>query len=131
VVCYHDYAAEASGDALLELVDYCCRRLAWLVSRTASGELTDVGEADMEGLTAKEVAAKCDNMVPHAETDRQLKDMLFRASIAVLTLLRLLTEHAGQNKLPVSVLSRMLDANDVMLMMVPVRERMRSSDRQI
>ena len=30
ILLFHDYASEAAGDAVLELVDYCARKVAFL-----------------------------------------------------------------------------------------------------
>lgn len=33
VFMFHEHACEAMEDALLDLVDYCCRKVVWLIQR--------------------------------------------------------------------------------------------------
>lgn len=63
VFCFHDYALEAMGDGLVDLIDYVMRRVAELVTRGARMRRglpadPDVGEDNAEPSTAKDMEAE-------------------------------------------------------------------------
>jgi len=99
VVLYHDYVAQACGDTILDLLDYCCRRVAFL----CSGEAASMKRPPEE----KNFRFQCD-------------DILWRSSIAAVSILRFLAEHVAL--LPLSVMNRMLDTHDVPCVVIPLIE---------
>eukprot|EP00750_Incisomonas_marina_P002104 INCI12085.1.p1 GENE.INCI12085.1~~INCI12085.1.p1 ORF type:complete len:658 (-),score=153.55 INCI12085.1:14-1987(-) len=116
IVLYHDYAAEAAGDAILELVDYCARKVAFL---TATGAPAKPPSA-YEGKSAKEIAAEISSLDPVADIERQAADIDFRTAVVAVFILRFLTAHVP--KLSVTVMTRMLETHDLVLAMVPLIE---------
>lgn len=118
VVLYHDYAAQSCGETILEVVDYCCRRLQWL---------TDLSMREDDNLQAEEMMKKSavDMDTPEGrlrEFKRQLHDIHWRCSIAAVSVLRFICEHV--TSLPLSVMTRLLDTHDVPCMVVPCIENM-------
>lgn len=128
---YHDYAAEALGDSLLDLIDYCSRRVTTLIQLSqqysSTGNHRTIGnEIDSMSMDAKTAAAlfEQDATDPVGATNRQLlvwvKQTLFRTGIASLTILRYIADYC--TKLPLSMMTRLLDSHDIPLLMVPLIE---------
>ena len=114
---YHDYAAEALGECASELVDFCARKIAFLVAEgpryvkaLCAGMEVDSSTSAADGATAKHTV----------ELDRQADDVSFRSCVSCVVILRFLTEHVS--KLPLGAASRMLDTHDVLLLMIPLIE---------
>jgi len=116
IILFHDYAAEAAGDAILELIDYCARKTAFL---TATGA-PKPRPSGYEGKTAKEIAAEIDNQDPLVDIENQSTDIDFRTAVVAVFILRFLTSHVA--KLSVTVMTRMLETHDFVLAMVPLIE---------
>ena len=108
VLLYHDYAAEACGDAVVELVDYCCRKVTWLLSQPA------------EARANFGVPTTDDASDPLKELSRKGNDMQFRSSICAVSILRYLCEHCP--KLPLGIMTRILNTHDVLCLIVPLIE---------
>jgi zinc finger MYND domain-containing protein 10 len=122
---YHDYAATAVGDGLLDLVDYCARRVAQLVAVTharGAGSAAATGEDEALPADSKAAAAllERDAADPTGAARRHVTKMCaqtaFLAGVTSVTLLRYLADHAP--RLPLSVMTRLLDTHDVALLMV-------------
>ena len=136
VVLYHDYAAQACGDLLVELVDYCVRRVRWLIAhtmRSAAGGEEETGEDGCSGgggaagaagrARAREVARAGDSPETAAQLGefcRQLFDVEWRCSVAAVGVLRYLSEHVAS--LPLGVLTRLIDTHDLPVLVVPLIE---------
>jgi hypothetical protein len=112
VIMYHDYVAEAAGDLCIELVDYCVRRVLSLVSRPPPR-----AEARR---SAQEVVAEMQKRTALDDLERQAAEIEFRSAVSAVTVLRYLTEHVS--KLPLAVMTRLLDTHDVMVAVVPLIE---------
>lgn len=110
VWCY-----QAAGDALIDLVDYCARKISWLVSCGATpAEAKKTREEVVEEMKDAEGAA-------HSDMEARLLDIEYRCAVTAVSILRYITEHIA--KLPLGVMGRVLDTHDVMLMMVSKRCR--------
>jgi len=148
VVLYHDYAAQACGDMLLELVDYCCRRVRWLAraairagqggaqetalrrsgGRKSAATAEDADELDQDENARRENAGgdsglgSDDDEAAQCLEDfkRQLSDIEWRCSVAAVSILRFLCEHVTQ--LPLGVMTRLLDTHDVPCLVIPLIE---------
>lgn len=149
---YHDYAAEALGDGLIDFLDYCARRVNNLIASTharnsirrptaqgsggaggAGAGQEDEEEDDSDafgdpGVPASAAAAAAklakESANPAAAARKQLRLWLrqesFRIGVTCVTCLRYVADYAA--KLPLSVMTRLLDTHDVALMMVPLIE---------
>ncbi|GBG30170.1 Zinc finger MYND domain-containing protein 10 [Hondaea fermentalgiana] len=121
VVLYHDYAAQSCGETIVEVVDYCCRRLRWLCERSVRDEVNNGDDLDASGADQDQNAPELDT--PEArlrDFRRQLRDVVWRCSIAAVSVLRFICEHVTQ--LPLSVMTRLLDTHDVPCLVVPCIE---------
>uniref|UniRef100_A0A7S2RRX2 Uncharacterized protein n=1 Tax=Mucochytrium quahogii TaxID=96639 RepID=A0A7S2RRX2_9STRA len=108
VVLYHDYAALACGDMLIELVDYCCRRVRWLCEMSIRE-----GDGEQHGKSL----SGDDN---YDDFNRQLDQLALRCAIASVSILRFLCEHIKE--LPLGVMTRMIDTHDVPCLIIPLIE---------
>uniref|UniRef100_A0A7S3G0J4 Uncharacterized protein n=1 Tax=Palpitomonas bilix TaxID=652834 RepID=A0A7S3G0J4_9EUKA len=108
VLLYHASVASSLGDMGLELADYCFRRLLYLSS------VDDLSSF----LKKTETAAELDKLSDLDELEKQCKTITFNTAMSAITLVRYLAEHA--EVIPMGVLSRMLNQNDIVLHLVEV-----------
>ena len=111
---FHKHAVESTnGDVIVELVDYCYRRLVYL-----NGEARDHVERtnlDQE-LTVKEVMGA----TPEQELSKKVDEIKFTCSLCSLAVLRYLTDYLGG--LDPGVMARLLDTHDVCMSLIPLVE---------
>lgn len=121
VVLYHGHACEAAGEIMMELADYCARKLALLNYRGAFEGATPAGSNDsMRGMSAKEVAEETAKMTPESELAKQKEDIEFHICVVTVALVRFMSEHI--TRMPLSVMTRMFDTHDVIVALVPLLE---------
>ena len=104
-ILYHDYAAEALHEAAIDLVDYVAARVEELAGGAYAHPPT--GTADGVAGTRQQVAG-------------WLHDVGFGTSIACVSIMRYVCEHLP--KLQLSVMARVIDRHDVLLLQVPLIE---------
>lgn len=112
VILYHDYVAQAAGDIVIDLVDFCARQVNFLNRMRR--------EKPAKKLTAKELAKKIKHMDPVQDLQRQADELAYRVAISSVCVLRFLTEHVV--KLPLGVMTRLLDTHDITVATVPLIE---------
>eukprot|EP00898_Chlorokybus_atmophyticus_P008829 jgi/Chlat1/8948/Chrsp94S08253 len=130
VTLFHRSACEAAGDdALLELVDYCQRKLLYLNTVAADDAKAKGICCDPSEVSAEEL------MKQTAQQEMQEKAQHIRFGVAMcsLSILRYLTDYASE--LPLCVMARLVSTHDVVLSLVPLldsrpwmRRRVRTSD---
>lgn len=120
VMLYHKHVCESGGEKMLELVDYVARKLTRLSSRYDFRSHDPVSTNSAGGLSAKEYAAALEAVTPEEELTRHLTEIEFRVCISSCALARFLCEHA--DALPLSVVSRITDTHDLLVLMVPLIE---------
>ena len=109
ITLFHREACEAAGDtALLELADYCNRKLVYLNGPAAAEDASYVER------TAKELM----ELTPQHELHSKIREAHFGASLCALTVLRYLCDFV--NDLPLCVMSNLLDTNDTIMLLVPL-----------
>jgi hypothetical protein len=90
-VLYHKQACEAAGDMIVELTDYCHRKLVWLLSAPAPER-----SADPQELKAQLIAeGQQDYLTKQVEAIRR------SSALYCLSIVRFLTDHMAE--LPLSV----------------------------
>ncbi|KAH8948594.1 hypothetical protein BDL97_11G102200 [Sphagnum fallax] len=110
VILFHREACEAIGsDCLLELTDYCYRKLVYLNT-----------QASEDAAYKERTAAELLDMKPEEDLREKAANMQFAIAICSLTILRYLTDYMSD--LPLSVMARMLDSHDVIMALVPLVE---------
>ena len=110
VLFYRETCEAMSEISLLEIVDYCLRRIQYLNSKTARD---DAEYKDKDVKTLMSMSARDDLDERHAEIRLSM-------SFCSLSILRYLTEY--MNELDLCVMARLLDTHDVIVQLVPLME---------
>lgn len=106
---FSEVAAQAVGEAgLVELVDWCTRKVHYLLSMTKE-EI----EAPHRKKTAKEYVEETGSNL-----ENQQRELQFQCAMTALSILRFLSEH--MTKLDLGVMSRIINPNDVPMSLVPL-----------
>ncbi|EOD24555.1 hypothetical protein EMIHUDRAFT_64844, partial [Emiliania huxleyi CCMP1516] len=114
LLLFHEAACEAAADVLPELVDYCHRKVVWLLA--FQYKPPPARPADKEEL--KRVLMKELEESDHLETQGRTIDL--STALYALSLVRFLAEQLG--KLPLGVATRLLDTYDIMMLLCPLLE---------
>ncbi|XP_076870460.1 zinc finger MYND domain-containing protein 10 [Brachyhypopomus gauderio] len=110
-ILFHKESCEAAGEAALDLVDYCHRKLALLAGRCARGEVPVQDRASNTELS---------NMHSVQELQKQSSMLEFEISLKALSVLRYISDHI--ESLSLSVLSRMLNTHNLPCVLVQLVE---------
>lgn len=117
VAFFHEHVVESlSDDLLLELVDYCMRKLSWLVGLPRER----ITEGTIFHKTGSELVQMVQAQSPREELERQRMEIEFRVAVQTVTILRYVAERL--QALPLSVVSRLLDKHDALLTLVALVE---------
>jgi hypothetical protein len=110
---FHEHACEAIGESLIEVIDFCMRKLLYL---------TSMGKAEVveKHATATETCEALEHQTSRQELERHHRNINFSVGLSAVSMLRFLCEHAP--KMPVSVLTRIMDTHDVIVQTVPLIE---------
>lgn len=110
VCLFHRTSCEEAGDALVDLVDYCVRKLRYLLSVPNSELVRQVS-------SAKECTEWDDVRV----LDEQFYECEFQVCMCVISIIRFLTDH--RVAMPLAVTTRLLETHDVLMLLVPLMEK--------
>lgn len=110
VCLFHRTSCEEAGDALVDLVDYCVRKLRYLLS-TPNSEL-------VRQVTSAKEAAEWDDI---RMLDEQFYECEFQVCMCVISIIRFLTDH--RVAMPLAVTTRLLETHDVLMLLVPLMEK--------
>ncbi|CBJ28395.1 conserved unknown protein [Ectocarpus siliculosus] len=111
VALFHGHICEqAGGDLLMELADYCARKMTMLISGRASSKPRNAREV------AKDIEERLAKLSPAEEVRGYQEETEFRVCVTAVALLRFLCEHL--HRLPLGVMTRVLDTHDVLLGLV-------------
>lgn len=117
VAFYHEHVVESlDDDLLLELVDYCVRKVTWLIGlpRDAIASNTTFHKS------GDEIVQMMNSQSPKRELARQQLEIEFRIAVQSVTMLRYVAERL--HLLPLSIVSRLLDKHDVLLSLAALIE---------
>eukprot|EP01045_Picozoa_sp_COSAG04_P029083 COSAG04_NODE_4684_length_1949_cov_1.487027_2_plen_282_part_01 len=106
-VLYHKGACEAGDDTLIELVDYCARKLTWLASQP---------KREAKVRSAKQMVADAEDT--QKNLSEQLEEINFQCAVIAMTMLRYMTDH--MEACHVSVTQRLVKHWDFVAMLVPL-----------
>jgi zinc finger MYND domain-containing protein 10 len=134
VLFYHDYAVEAVEDEMIELVDWTIRRLVYLNAlpsdhanvwaRLPKNPPKTTGDKAKDEAArmavAKAAAAELNAKTPEQDLRNHYLEIQFRTCASAATVARYLTGHT--EKLSLSVLARLLDTHDVLMLLCPLIE---------
>ncbi|KAI2668585.1 Zinc finger MYND domain-containing protein 10 [Labeo rohita] len=110
-IMYHKESSEAAGDSVLDLVDYCHRKLTLLAGRSVSGEIPSGDRITHTQLS---------DTGSVQDLQRQSDMLEFEISIKALSVLCYITDHI--ESLSLSVLSRMLCTHNMPCVLVQLVE---------
>ncbi|XP_034169870.2 zinc finger MYND domain-containing protein 10 isoform X3 [Pangasianodon hypophthalmus] len=110
-ILYHKESCEAAEDTVVDLVDYCHRKLTLLAGRCARGELPT------EDRTSHAEVSNM-NSVPNLQNQSTMLE--FEISLKALSVLRYITDHV--ESLSLSVLTRMLNTHNLPCVLVQLVE---------
>lgn len=108
---FHKEICESAEDSILDLIDYCHRKLTLLVARSASRQA-----ATQQELHPEELAG----LLSMQELQKQAEVMEFEISLKALSVLRFITDQVGS--LPLSALTRMLNTHNLPCLLVELVE---------
>ena len=119
---YHKHVCEAGGEKILELVDYVARKLSRLNGGYdfRSVDAVAKGFSGASADAAKEFASALECRTPIEELTQHFTEIEFRVCISACSVARFLTEHA--DVVPLSVLSRITDTHDLLMLFIPLIE---------
>jgi zinc finger MYND domain-containing protein 10 len=129
VLFYHKHVCSQCGEKFIELVDYCARKLTRLQSgydfrsrapNTSSSSSSGLSADKAASERAKEIAADLESRTPKQDLTEYLTDIEFKVCISTVTIARFVCEHA--DALPLSVVSRITDIHDYLILVIPLIE---------
>ncbi|KAF1795283.1 hypothetical protein GQ600_14171 [Phytophthora cactorum] len=96
VAFFHEHVVESlTDDLLLELVDYCMRKLSWLVGLPRER----IAEATSFHKTGSELVQMMKAQSPREELQRQRMEIEFRVAVQTVTILRYVAERLHHDAL--------------------------------
>ena len=109
---YHKHGCEAAGDNIIELVDYCHRKLVYLLNSDPPPR--PANQEELKKQLYKETTGE-------GHSKEQEHSITMSCAIACLSVCRFLTDHMEQ--LPLAVTSRLLDTYDLLMILCPLLEK--------
>lgn len=123
-ILYHQDACEAAGDSILDLVDYCYRRVVWLLLvsqeehlQSSDSRAEPKARSSVVQQGSGDLDASGKSMEELVEQDKALQ---FDISIKALSIIRYATDHLAV--LPLSVTTRLLNTHDVPVLLVDLMQ---------
>ncbi|CAG5136274.1 unnamed protein product, partial [Candidula unifasciata] len=107
---FYKETCEVADEAVLDLVDYCYRKLCYLAARGQNEEDISFPNKEIHSLASNNME----------DLERQERSLEFEISIKALSLLRYFTDHL--DCLPLSVMTRILNTHDIPILLVQLVE---------
>lgn len=120
ILFYHKYVCERLGEKMIDLVDYCSRKLTRLNGGYDFRSLEPAANASINSENLKAYSKKLEERTPKEELAQHLTEIEFRVCIAACSLSRFICEHS--DAMPLSVASRITDTHDFLILTVPLIE---------
>ncbi|KAM4652384.1 zinc finger MYND domain-containing protein 10 [Discoglossus pictus] len=106
-IFYHKDVCESAEEMVLDLIDYCHRKLTLLVSQSSAG---------MTPSQDRMLPQTASNASSMEELKQQSEALEFDIALKCLSVLRYITDHTGS--LPISVTTRLLNTHNVPCVLV-------------
>ena len=122
VFFYYKHVIEAGGEKMLEIVDYVARKMTRLNNTNIKFRSHDLSNqvSGKDPNAAKQFASTLASRTPKEELEHHWLDIEFRICVAAVSIARFVSEYA--DALPLSVVSRIADTHDFLLMVIPLIE---------
>ncbi|NXC77039.1 ZMY10 protein, partial [Anhinga anhinga] len=117
-VFFYKEICESAEDSILDLIDYCHRKLTLLAARSTNRQTPTGCLPAAPGKWALKSQAV---LVPPQELQKQAEAMEFEISLKALSVLRFITDQV--ESLPLSALTRMLNTHNLPCLLVELVER--------
>nr|XP_041574717.1 zinc finger MYND domain-containing protein 10 isoform X3 [Taeniopygia guttata] len=111
-VFFHKEICESAEDSILDLIDYCHRKLTLLAARSTKAQAVTSAELCAEPLASPSSMQ---------ELQKQAEVMEFEISLKALSVLRFITDQV--DSLPLSALTRMLNTHNLPCLFVELVEQ--------
>jgi len=108
---YHKAGCDAAGDAIIELVDYCHRKLMFLLNVEPPAPIAKDTEAFKKQLLSE---------TAEDHSKEQQNQINLNCAMAAVSIMRFLTDHL--EVLPLAVTARVLDTYDMLMVLCPLLE---------
>ncbi|NXW41809.1 ZMY10 protein, partial [Nyctiprogne leucopyga] len=108
-VFFYKEICESAGDSILDLIDYCHRKLSLLIAQSASDSSQTVSTAELPPAALLSPSFM-------QELQKQAEAMEFEISLKALSVLRFITDQV--ESLPLSALTRMLNTYNLPCLLV-------------
>ena len=109
ILFYHKHVCESCGEKMIEMVDYCARKLTRLNGGYDFRSLEPAINLNTSEA-ALNYAQTIENRTPEEELAQYLTEIEFRVCISSCALARFICEHS--DALPLSIASRITDTHD-------------------
>lgn len=124
VFFYYKHVVEGAGEKMLDIVDYLARKMTRLNALNYKFRNHDLAGKPSSSAdaseAAKQFAAQLEKRTPLEELETHWLDIEFRICVAAVAIARFVSEHA--DILPLSVISRITDTHDYLLLIIPLIE---------
>lgn len=123
VFFYYKHFVEACGDKLIDIADYLARKLSRLQNPNFNFRECDINKSLLQPTdpeAAKQFAEEIAKQTPKEDLLKQWTEIEFRICVASVAMARYLCEHA--EVLQLSVVSRISDTHDFLLLFIPLIE---------
>lgn len=120
VFLYHKHVCEAAGEKMIDFVDYVVRKLTVLNASASSFRDQLVSNDKPTAENAAEFAKQLASRSPIEELAQHLKEIEFKVCVSCVAVARFLCESA--DVMPLSVVSRITDTHDLLVLLVPLIE---------
>lgn len=110
ILLFHRTTCEEAGDALVDLVDYCYRKLTYLVN-VPNSELCTQLKSAKDGLDWDDETVLLE----------QKKECEFQICMSSISVIRFLTDH--RVAIPLTITTRLLETHDILMLLVPLMEK--------
>lgn len=120
VLLYHKHINQAVGEQMIEMIDYCSRKLTRLnggYNFRAIEPRPTVGQ-DGNDKTPSQHAEELSSRTPKEELAQYLTEIEFKVCISAVSLTRFIVEHA--DALPLSAVSRITDTHGMLILIIPL-----------
>ncbi|XP_062503160.1 zinc finger MYND domain-containing protein 10-like isoform X2 [Corticium candelabrum] len=112
IVLYHQAACEVADDVMLDVADFCCRKITFLISKQAKG-VNLYEETELDAVTGTSATGR-------QELKRQYKQIQFQVTVKAVSILKYIIDHL--NSLPLSIMTHLLNKNDMICCFVELIE---------
>ncbi|KFP52534.1 Zinc finger MYND domain-containing protein 10, partial [Cathartes aura] len=117
-VFFYKEICESAEDSILDLIDYCHRKLTLLAAQNTNRQTVTPVELHLEDLASPSSMEAV--LVPPQELQKQAETMEFEISLKALSVLRFITDQV--ESLPLSALTRMLNTHNLPCLLVELVE---------